>query len=98
MGWSSWKNALVGATVGVTGLALLGAIYGAFGGIELQREDGRPYQHPTGLDGAVVGLMVFLVFGAIPAAILGAVGGAAIGRSRARAREQHTRNPGRAGL
>lgn len=82
----SWlKHGLIGASVGVAAVALAGAVYGGIVGIQLSIDDGRPYHRPSGLDGAVLGGILFVVLGGLPAVLLGSITGVAVGRSRGRA-------------
>ena len=79
------KHGLIGAAVGVAAVALAGAAYGGIAGIQLSIDDGRPYHRPSGLDGAVLGVILFVVLGGLPAVLLGAITGVGVGRYRRRA-------------
>lgn len=82
----SWLNhGMIGAIVGMAVVALAGAVYGGVAGIQLSIDDGRPYQRPSGLDGAVLGAILFVVLGGLPAVLLGLITAVAIGRYRGRA-------------
>jgi hypothetical protein len=78
------RPALKGAGIAVGLVALIGAVYGAIAGVQLFVEDGRPYHRPTGLDGAVLGAVIAVVVGGLPAAAVGGVAGVLLGRPRDR--------------
>ena len=74
------RDCLFGAAVAVSVVALAGAAHGCFFGIQLMIDDGRPYHRPVGLDGAIVGAALWVLFGGLPAALVGAVVGFFVGR------------------
>lgn len=76
------KSALIGAAIAVAIVALTGACYGGIAGIQLTIDDGRPYHRPRGLDGALLGVILFVVLGGLPAVLLGGIAGVAVGRAR----------------
>lgn len=88
----SWlKHGLIGAAVGLAVVALAGAFYGGIAGIQLSIDDGRPYHRPSGLDGAALGVILFVVCGGLPAVLLGSITGVAVGRYRTRVGHGHSK-------
>ncbi len=76
---SNVLSALIGIGVAVVLVAVLGAAFGAVVGIPIY---GTEYMWLKGLDGALAGVAVFLLWGGLPAAVVGAVGGVLLARRK----------------